>query len=130
MFGNKQSGATSYDIFDVEDQQLPHQTEKDHLSKQNELKESQLTLQKFFEISLLPLLAIFVKKAMEKDEMFMMYTNMLNDLLPYIYGYIAVRTNDFRKQKLVAKMMFERVFVSQQSLYKHILKENKLSPYR
>ena len=48
---------------------------------------------------------------------------MLHDLFPYIYGYISMRFQDFDGQLMVAKMMFERVHVSQQTLYKHIIKE-------
>ena len=91
--------------------------------KKQQLKELQEDLQTDFKTSILPLLSHFVEKGMQADEVFKLNSNMLNDMLPYVYGYISMRFNDFKGQCLVGKMMFERVFTSQQTLYKHILKE-------
>ena len=66
------------------------------------------------------------KLGMEKDQTFRLNCNMLNDILPYVYGYIAIRFNDFEAQWLITKMMFERIFTSHQSLYKHIFQSQLL----
>ena len=88
-----------------------------------QLSKTQSNLQETFKTTLMPFLNKFIEKAKEKDEHFQLFSNMLTDLQPYIYGFISMRFQDFEGQLMVAKMMFERVHVSQQSLYKHIIKE-------
>lgn len=99
--------------------------EDNHSSNEpsEKLREAQEELQKHFQSNILPLLMHFENLAKERDEVFHLNSNMLSDLLPYVHGYISMRYNDFSGQCLVAKMMFERVFTSQQTLYKHIIKE-------
>ena len=88
-----------------------------------ELKDLQIEMRNEFQTSILPVLAEFEEMGKEVDEVFKLNSNLLNDLLPYVYGYISMRYNDYQGQCLVGKMMFERAFTSQQNLYKHILKE-------
>ena len=86
------------------------------------IAEAQKQLNTLFSTHGLPVFNLFIEKG-KTDEVFQLYSSFVSNLLPYVYGYLSIRKNDFGNQKLVAKMMFERIFVSQQSLYKQILRE-------
>lgn len=85
------------------------------------LEEKQKLLQELFNNQVLPLLKEFVEKARKQDKVFHLFSNMLEDLYPYVFGYLSVRLDDFEGQQLVTKLLFQNVHTTQQSMYKHIL---------
>ena len=57
------------------------------------------------------------------DEMFHLFSNMLQDLSTYIYGVLGMRDKDVKVQQMCLKRMYDQIYVSNQRLYKHILRE-------
>ena len=101
----------------------PQYEEDQEMEGQNDpsLGEKQKELQDWFCHEILPLVEEFIKRAKKQDIVFKLFSNMIDDIMPYIIGFLAMRVDDFQAQMMVTKLMYEKVHVTQQSLYKHIL---------
>ena len=109
---------SAYNLNDLEEEQEKEPVDlenKNHkMVKQRELHES-------FRQEVLPFLSVFIERAEKQDKMFFLFSKMIKDLMPYVIGHISTRFDDFEAQLMVIKLMYEKVHVTQQSMYKHIL---------
>ena len=109
---------TEIDSYSIEPNFTPETVETETLDR---LGEEQKQLQEVFLKDVLPLVKNFVERGKKRDKVFKLFSNMLEDLYPYVFGYISIRVDDFKGQQLVTKLLYEKVHTSQQSSYKHIL---------
>ena len=79
-------------------------------------------LYEFFQSNLQPSFRKFVEHGEKNDEMFGLFSVMLKDLYPYIFGIVSMRYQDFEGQQMVNKLLHELVYVSRQKLYKQVLR--------
>ena len=113
---------------DTAAEELPAYPDDSHIDEEDAVDQNdpslclqQKELQEFFTSEIMPLIQQFIERGKKQDRCFHLFSNMLDDIWPYIIGFLAMRFDDFDAQHMVTKLMYEKVHVTQQSMYKHIL---------